>query len=574
MGATSFRRARISRHLWLGAVAAVLLSSALATVVLFHLYYGFAQARQNVVKLEQLRLVLNVANSISAERAPSNILMASDAAARAEVRAKLARARAETDRGVARAAGEGVPGPLIARVSRQLVVSRRLVDAAAAGTPPRYDDVQRAIDAMFSAYDAYQAIVEWQARALIGSNPALRAPVMQALVLCALRDDAGRLGSQIIASLATHTAVPAQNIQDFYRIRGRTEMQLELLKFEEDPAREGAALAALQTTARARFTGEGEPLIESLLAEGERGGQYTLNATGFTQRYVTTLDPLVAWRGAWIDRLVSDYTRAANRALVQFAIVFAVALAIAAMIVGIVLLVHARVLQPLLEASEAVIGLLDEQPVARRRHHRSVREIQVLFDTIDRLEVRLLERAAHTRRLKHQAETDDLTKLLNRRAFEALGKARLANSFASSRTFLILLDIDYFKSINDLHGHPMGDSVLVAVAGALSSSVRPGDLVARIGGEEFAILSETQDASKVLALAHRLQHVVRSLKLRTAGGAPIFVTASFGIAEGTGITWRQLVSRADVALYAAKSAGRDRIRYSGDGLFPNEHAAS
>jgi diguanylate cyclase (GGDEF)-like protein len=185
----------------------------------------------------------------------------------------------------------------------------------------------------------------------------------------------------------------------------------------------------------------------------------------------------------------------------------------------------------------------------------------------------LRERAAYTIRLKHQAQTDELTKILNRRAFEARGQARLEKAGATGGTFLVLLDIDHFKSINDRYGHPMGDRVLVAVAGALSNNVRPGDIVARFGGEEFAILIEARDVESAHALVCRLQQILRQLNLKTARGKALAVTASFGVAQATGVTWRELVAKADVALYEAKSAGRDRIRHAGDGSLPDEHAA-
>lgn len=574
MDSKAFRRTRINRLLWLGAGAVIVLAGLLAAIILLHLYRGFEEARRDVAQFGQLRLVLNVANAISAERAPSNILMDSNLASRAGARAAVERARAETDNGLRVMASGKVPASLIGDVAQKLAVARGLVDGVTGLTRPRYGDVQRAIDAMFAAYDAYRAVVNWQARELLRSNPGLNAPVMRALILSALRDDAGRLGSQIVASLVARIPVPSQNINAFHLTLGRTKQQLDLLDFEQALGGKSAALTALETSARAEFTGDGEQLMTRLISEGAAGGRYTLDATAFTQRYVATLGPLEAWRSAWIDQLMSDYTEEAHRALMQFATVFAIALAIVVVIAGIALSIQAYVLQPLLEASEAVIGLVDEQPLSGVRRHRAVPEVEALFDAISRLESRLRERSAHARQLKHLAETDHLTKLLNLRTFEARGKPRIAPAGASGRTFLILLDVDRFKSINDRYGHPMGDSVLAGVAEALSRSVRPGDLVARVGGEEFGILCEAQDVASVQALAHRLRVVLRGLELRTPDGELVPVTASFGIAEATGVTWRQLVSRADVALYAAKLAGRDRVRFAEDGASSHEDSDS
>lgn len=574
MDSNVFFRTRINRLLWLGAGAVIVLAGLLATSILLHLYRGFEEARRDVTQFGRLRLVLNVANAISAERAPSNILMDSNLASRAGARAAVERARAETNNGLRLVASGNVPASLIRDVAQKLAVARGLVDGSTGLTRPRYIDVQRAIDAMFAAYDAYRAVVNWQGRELLRSNPGLNAPVMRALILCALRDDAGRLGSQIVASLVAGIPVPSQNINAFHMILGRAKQQFDLLDFAQSHGGKSAALTALEASAKAEFTGDGEQLMTRLISEGAAEGQYTLDATAFTQRYVATLGPLEAWRGAWIDQLVSDYTEEAHRALIQFVTVFFIALSIVVVIAGIAVSIQVYVLQPLLEASEAVIGLADERPLTGVRRHRAVQEVETLFEAIRRLESRLGERSAHARQLKHLAETDHLTKLLNLRTFEARGKPRIAPSGAAGRTFLILLDVDHFKSINDRYGHPMGDCVLTGVAEALSKSVRPGDLVARVGGEEFGILCDAQDAASVQALAHRLRLVLRRLELRTADGELVPVTASFGVAEATGVTWRQLVSRADVALYAAKLAGRDRVHFAEDGVYSNEDSDS
>jgi diguanylate cyclase (GGDEF)-like protein len=119
---------------------------------------------------------------------------------------------------------------------------------------------------------------------------------------------------------------------------------------------------------------------------------------------------------------------------------------------------------------------------------------------------------------------------------------------------LIMLDIDHFKRVNDAHGHPTGDAVIKRVARCVASTVRAADHVARLGGEELAVLAPEIDSTGALALAERIRRAV------AAGTEPVAVTVSLGAC-----TWasgpleiEELLRRADEALYRSKDAGRNR----------------
>jgi two-component system cell cycle response regulator len=167
-------------------------------------------------------------------------------------------------------------------------------------------------------------------------------------------------------------------------------------------------------------------------------------------------------------------------------------------------------------------------------------------------------RAAMEREL-HHAVTDPLTGLANRRAaFARLAQisARCGNGYA-----LMILDLDRFKEVNDRHGHAAGDAVLREVARRLAGSLRAGDLIARIGGEEFLVaLPETPLAAAQVA-AERLRRSVEVDAVRLAGGEAIYVTLSIGLCLGRGPvdTVEAALGRADKALYRAKSNGRNTI---------------
>ena len=159
---------------------------------------------------------------------------------------------------------------------------------------------------------------------------------------------------------------------------------------------------------------------------------------------------------------------------------------------------------------------------------------------------------------------DALTGLANRRAFE-LALAREIDRVARSGepALLLELDIDHFKRVNDTWGHNAGDQVLKAVASALIDSVRPMDLVARVGGEEFAIILPNCASAFGETVAERVRRRVERMPVQVAPGQQITVTASIGGAfapqwvRSTPALW---VERADQQLYRAKAQGRNLVR--------------
>lgn len=172
-----------------------------------------------------------------------------------------------------------------------------------------------------------------------------------------------------------------------------------------------------------------------------------------------------------------------------------------------------------------------------------------------------------TRRLRHseallrvQSERDPLTGLANRRHFREV----LATQGAGFQGALMLVDIDHFKRINDEFGHPAGDAVLVEVARRLDSSVRAGDLVCRWGGEEFLIYAPDLQGESLDALALRVLRALGDEAIPLGEKRVLPISASLGYAafplpvHAVALGWERAVNLVDMALYTAKSMGRDR----------------
>ena len=165
-------------------------------------------------------------------------------------------------------------------------------------------------------------------------------------------------------------------------------------------------------------------------------------------------------------------------------------------------------------------------------------------------------------RLKHIADTDELTGLPNRRKFLRSATEALEAVKASRRSVsLVVLDLDRFKEVNDRLGHDAGDETLRQVADQLSRGLRPGDILARWGGEELVVLLPDTDQWGGVLLAERLRSRIEAYSIETTS-ASFSVTASFGVTQllETDDDLRAALARADNALYDAKDAGRNSVR--------------
>lgn len=166
-------------------------------------------------------------------------------------------------------------------------------------------------------------------------------------------------------------------------------------------------------------------------------------------------------------------------------------------------------------------------------------------------------------KMRQQAETDFLTGLATRRHFQKQVSKALAPG--ASEGALLVLDLDHFKTINDIYGHDFGDSVLVAAAGAMRSVLRRSDLIGRLGGEEFAVFLPEAGRAEAECLAWRLRKAIANLAIAPETGPQVRITTSIGLAQTAGQhEFRALYRTADGALYQAKLSGRNRIEIASD----------
>ncbi|QSP95614.1 GGDEF domain-containing protein [Marinobacter salinisoli] len=210
----------------------------------------------------------------------------------------------------------------------------------------------------------------------------------------------------------------------------------------------------------------------------------------------------------------------------------------------------------------------------RRRLKAQERALTIQKQTNRTLEDRVRERTEEleqaNERLKTISVTDGLTQLANRRQFDDQLDAEWNRASRQKQPVsLLLLDVDHFKSINDRYGHPAGDDCLITVAAICSSEIkRTGDLLARYGGEEFSVLLPTTSEEGAVLVAERLREAIEQSTVQPVSqDVVIAVTASVGVATMIPLPQEspdELIRRADVALYAAKRAGRNRVMSHGN----------
>jgi diguanylate cyclase (GGDEF)-like protein len=165
--------------------------------------------------------------------------------------------------------------------------------------------------------------------------------------------------------------------------------------------------------------------------------------------------------------------------------------------------------------------------------------------------------------LEHLSVTDGLTGLRNARYFHArLDEENAERHRTGAPLSIVIIDLDHFKRINDVHGHLVGDDVLATAARAIASVTRQGETEARVGGEEFGLLLPGSDSDAAYDAAERVRRAIAAAVTPLPEGGTVRVTASAGVATTSLLpdaTPRELYRAADEALYAAKAAGRNRI---------------
>lgn len=535
-----------------------------------------AQARDAVVRLRES---LVAAEMVSRERGPTNAMLGDERPARPERVQALAEARARTDAAWATLAarlndtGDGRPG-----AARTFADARTALDQARAEVDrvlalPRSDrdpsTLRATVYGMVGVVPRLAPLVDGFAVDAQVALPALGEDVQGARLAAELREYAGLLGSHFTAPLTRRAAFTLPERLEVERTRGRIDELRFLLRLRvQGPARAQAA-AQDWVVVEQRYFGAAMALAESVIAAGERGGAYALDPAGFAAVYVPDMNRILGLRDTLLDLAAQTAREESTRAWRVLG-----AVSVAALLLGVILVVASRVLRRrVLQPLAATVKVLDELardapggalpvPPANDEIAAVIRGVGTLQQHVRARHALERERDELIERLKSQSATDFLTGLANRRAFFDVAQRDLAGARRHGVPVVVMvLDLDHFKRLNDLHGHDGGDRALRAVADAVRDQLRQDDLAARHGGEEFALLLRHCDRDDGLRFAERLRVAIAEARVRLPTGHTAQVTASVGVAASSdhGHDLETLVARADEAMYLAKNGGRNRV---------------
>ena len=561
------------------AVGVLLLVSVLAGILLYQNWRSYGAASDARQAFSSLRATVRVMEHASAERGPMNAALGSALPVPQHVMDSLTAARARTDAVIdallalhAGADGAAKRGE-IQQIRQALASARQDIDQLIA-TPRDQLSGQMLWDAVSGMV---RIIPQWQASLAANAGCVMRseanAPSLLTLALLAseLREQAGLLGSTYTPALSRHRKLTAEEQFRIERVLGRIDELRALIEARmatQPDVRASEVYARMQQ----RYFGDGLAYLARVRGQASRqSDEPPVSTAALAAAYVPLMGAITEFRDVLLDEMgrhIEAHRMAAARLLAVT--LAATALLVAALAVALVQF-RKRVIQPFAQATRIIGSIASGSATANIAHGSHHGEVQEMFNALRVLKEKSAaqkqleaERDRLIADLAHSAETDYLTGLLNRRAFEKRFEAARAH-WDESQPMLafILFDIDHFKTINDTHGHASGDLALKAVAQLCHTTWRQSDVVARVGGEEFAVLCRTRSAHQAMEMAQRMRDRIRTCSVTSATGVPFGLTASFGVAC---ISWSHaesvsgLFRAADELLYLAKLNGRDQVQ--------------
>ncbi|TBR39681.1 GGDEF domain-containing protein [Dyella terrae] len=579
MSVPSMSRSSIDRRFqWvLGVIYAIVLC--LLAWQLFHRWEAYTTARQAVAQARQLDAGLAVFDAIVDEREPV-ILLLEGALPPAPVQRELEARRQTTDHRLS------ALRPFLApdRCDTCALLRQHLANAEVA-----LNDARRQVDVLVSTPVAERSadavadsirklakvplhvtpIDQTSAVAIMDADRSAQGMLYMAGFAANLRREAGLLESQLSPALISRRPLSAEEDHRIQRMLGGLVFLQEMLITAARglPRLSDPVVAAVQV----RFFQEMPAFVDKTMATLQQDPRNAVTVSVFHSRFHGYLQSVYSLRDESMALVRGDLTAKLERERHALAGFLVIALLLTAALLMAAMMFHRTIVRPFVEAGRYILALAAGKLDATPTRHRYHGEIAELFRSLDVLKDDLVQRLALQKErgqliadLRSMAETDPLTGLYNRRAFLSLSAGLLRRSVPPSTIVLVMFDIDHFKRINDTYGHETGDVALKRLAELCRETWREEDVVARVGGEEFAVLSCVASEDHVTESAQRLMDALRADHQTAVDGTRFAMTVSFGVTyldagalEELGL--RDMLREADRLMYEAKEGGRNRM---------------
>lgn len=531
-------------------------------------YQALQVSKQDLIGVQSLRLLTHTANEISRERAYANKLMSSPYASQTSHRQALARYRKGVDQGINEnlILLKGIGQQQIAlqlqqNMIHELKIARVLVDDYAAlpdisRTSVQYD---HAVQAMFAAWDSYREILRAFVVQRNSVDSQLSDYVTMILLLSDLRDQAGRVASNVIASVSFHEAIPDNNRARSLQTQYQALYLWNLIDTLQPQYAKTPEYEKLHEQVKHEFLDEGVALVGQLLDESRRHEAYSMTGTQLTERIVSKFTPVVDLQKYLLDISVEVAKTRKEKAEQQF--ILTLLLSLLSLVVALFTMNYAqrRIIHPLIEAKQQILQLSEGTAECSIGTTDKKNEFALLFSAIKKLQRMLQQRDALEFQLRNIANTDALTGVSNRLALDDYLIVLDQHPQSLSNLCLMIIDIDNFKGVNDEYGHIVGDQVIQLVAEVLKTTVRSSDLIVRYGGDEFLVLIENVQYDDAFKIAEKIRTHIASKSIALADlGQSIQISLSIGVAVGA-LSWLDLFQKADQALLRAKAKGKNVV---------------
>lgn len=536
-------------------------------------YKDYGKSTHAAQEINSLGVIADLVNKISRERGPANLAMSSSPEELEKNLLGLQEYRNLVDEqfalsidAIERDGFTEFDHQLIVNLKRSLANGRKQVDLYIR-TP--FDErsasqLNHAIFSMFYAWDDSYKILKSIVMQCESRDSSVTNYYTLILVVAELRDQAGRVASDIFAGVTFGEKISNINLAESLQSQKQVVNMWELVDAILPQADKTDEFIFHYQKVKSEYIDKGIPMILTLIDESHQGLPYSISGSQLTEEIADKFTTVVNLQKYLLDASIivakKEQLKAKKNLIVNIS-VSAISLLTA---IFTMIYTQRKVFSPLMDARDKIVDLSstysrNSEVENMGKMVRSPKKIDTLYDAIQNLQQMLKQRDAFEYELKNMANTDKLTDVSNRLALDTYLKFKESLPQHFEDLCLILIDIDNFKGVNDHYGHLIGDEVIVSVANSLKANIRHTDMIFRYGGDEFLILFEQMELNHALRVAEKIRDSVLSLSLKVPSSSEyINVSVSIGVAVGAQ-DWKSLLDKADKSLFQSKANGKNRV---------------